>query len=132
MAPQRTQAGETRLPEGYRAVETVDDVIVRIHTAVGKRLQAVATRQDDDVDVHYQREDVDGRFASSVAELPPVPAEPGFVTYGDDERQLLWLACADAGMAVALDRDTGVNTTRLAEALYDRGIGDVELPAKQN
>jgi hypothetical protein len=119
--------GTTTVPEGSPGIESIEDVIVRVHTAVGKSLQGVATRQDGDVDVHYQRDDVEETFADAVAEVPPAPAEPGYVTYGDDDRQLLWLTSSNAGMGIALDRDASVNAQLLAEALYECGIGDVEL-----
>lgn len=115
------------VPQTCRDIETVADVIVWTHTAVGRTLQAVATRENGSVEVQYDREDVDrDTFVRSIEQLPPVPAEPGFVTYGFDERQVLWLAMSNAGIAIALDRETSVNLTTLAEELYDCGLGAIE------
>jgi hypothetical protein len=117
------------LPQTCRDIESIADVIVWTHTAVGRSLQAVATRENDAAQLHYARDDVEqNAFVRSIEQLPPVPAEPGFVTYGFDERQVLWLAIAGAGVAIGLDRETSTNLTTLAQELYDCGLGAIEPP----
>jgi hypothetical protein len=137
MVPQLTKStaqdhSADALPRTCRDIETVADVIVWTHTAVGRTLQAVATRENGSVRVQYDRSDIDREsFVRSIEQLPPVPAEPGFVTYGFDDRQVLWLAIDDGGIAVALDRETNTNLSTLAEGLYDCGIGTVEPATDQ-